>query len=500
MLSIFTRIEKEVRKNGELPVDFEAEERVYNDNELRFAPGAIEGILGHHSAGKQTMDGFMELLKQYLSMAEETAMKLFEKEKCDEVQIATMRKAILQEILDNKEQYEAKCLYKMGWYFAENGTRCNTVKLGLTLLALFDLSNNERLCYVLKNLGYCEEFTDYVLMNTYEWEEKKKQDFYFELAQKLRGWGKIDVVEMLEADTEEKKTWILSYGCRNSIMYSYLGLVCAVKGELYERLKRGKLTEEEFSGATDIVEGLLEEGPCAGMSVLDKAAEITMLYLEEAGRHSINMELFTILHDIVEYFSGEDNEIEGKEAVVGKTQAMIDSVDIEGLVCGNLAETTHNCIRMARAYHVDVTEQVFNLIRTDFEKYYTYSYYLFMENKYVDELMDICDKMIKMELYPRQMGDSLGLGNLGNGVFQLDLLVQYLDRYPLKGKKLIEISICSPITRWRNMAAKALIGWQKNLNMPLHKIDKKLYKIVKKVASKECNDSTKEKWAALLAK
>ncbi|MBQ8039371.1 MAG: hypothetical protein IJ274_05815, partial [Lachnospiraceae bacterium] len=460
MLSIFTRIEKQVRNRGELPDDFEAEERVYADNELRFAPGAMEGILGHHSAGKQTVDGFMELLKQYLSLPEDKAMCLFEQKQCDKIQVATIRKAILQEILDDKEQYEAKRLYKLGWYFAENGTRCNTVKLGLTLLALFDLSDNERLCYVLQNLGYCEEFTDYVLMNTYEWTEKKKQDFYFELAQKLKGWGKIDVVEMLEADTEEKKTWILSHGCRNSVMYYYLGLVCAVKGELYERLKRGTLTEEEFSGATDIVEGLLEEGPCAGMSVLDKAAEITMLYLEEAGRHLINMDLFTILHDIAVYFSGEDNEIEGKEVVAGKARTMIDSVDIEGLVCGNLAEKTHDCIRMARAYCVDVTEQVLNLIKSDFEKYYTYSYYLFMENKYVEELMDICDKMIKMELYPRHMGDSLGLGNLGAGVYQLDMLVQYLARYPLMGKKLIEISIYSPITRWRNMAAKALKGWQ----------------------------------------
>ena len=135
-----------------------------------------------------------------------------------------------------------------------------------------------------------------------------------------------------------------------------------------------------------------------------------------------------------------------------------------------------------------------------FWKYYTYSYYLFIEDKYVDELMDICDKTVKMELYPRKMGDSLGLGNLGDGIYQLDMIVQYLDRYPLKGKKLIEISICSPIIRWRNMAAKALIGWQERLNKPLHKIDKKLYKIVKKVVSKECNASTKEKWKELLVK
>lgn len=500
MESIFARIEKEVRSVGELSDNFQVEERVYSDNELRFAPGAMEGILGHHSVGKQTVDGFMEQLKQYLSMSKENAMNLFEKKTCDEIQIATMRKAILQEILDNKERYEARCLYEMGWYFVENGTRCNTVKLGLTLLALFDLSDNDKICYILQNLGYCEEFTDYVLMNIYEWEEKKKQDFYFELAKKLKGWGKIDVVEMMEVDTEEKKNWILSHGCRNSIMYSYLGLVCAEKCDLYERLKRGGLTEEEFAGATDIIDGLLEEGPCAGMSVLDKAAEVTMFYLEEVGRHSINIELFALLHDIAEYFSDGNREIQGKEEVANKAGKMINYLDKDRLVRENLTEKTHSCIRMARMYNVDVAEQLLDLLKLDFGKYYTYSYYLFIENKYVDELMDICDKTVKMELYPRKMGDSLGLGNLGDGIYQLDMIVQYLDRYPLKGKKLIEISICSPITRWRNMAAKALIGWQERLNKPLHKIDKKLYKIVKKVVSKECNASTKEKWKELLVK
>ena len=244
--SIFHKIESLINKNGVLPENFEAEEREYAENELRFAPGAMEGIFGHHVAGAGEKTAFAEELKSYLWMSPETAMELFENEKAGKFSTVSIRDSLMNEIVEHKEDYDPNKVANLGYYFAQSGTKCETVKLGLTLLALFNFSQNEKVCYLLKNLGYCEEFTDYVIMSTYDWAEKERQDFYFELAKKLHGWGKIDVVEMLDADTEEKKEWILCHGCRNSILYSYLGYVCAEKCDLYVRLQKGYLTEEEL--------------------------------------------------------------------------------------------------------------------------------------------------------------------------------------------------------------------------------------------------------------
>ena len=49
-------------------------------------------------------------------------------------------------------------------------------------------------------------------------------------------------------------------------MYSYLGLECAKKCNYLERLRKGGLQKEELEGASDIMDGLLEEGPCRGIS------------------------------------------------------------------------------------------------------------------------------------------------------------------------------------------------------------------------------------------
>ena len=166
-----------------------------------------------------------------------------------------------------------------------NGCKAESVKLGLTLLALFDTGNKDEIRHVLRILGSYEEFTDYVLTVAENWPEEAGQELYFELAKKLHGWGKITAVERMEADTEEKKEWILCHGCKNSVMNAYLGYVCAVKCDLGRRLQQGNLTEEEFGGAMEIMEGLLDEGPCAGLSALEDGAELVLAFLEECRKH-----------------------------------------------------------------------------------------------------------------------------------------------------------------------------------------------------------------------
>ena len=80
----------------------------------------------------------------------------------------------------------------------------------------------------------------------------------------------------------------------------------------------------------------------------------------------------------------------------------------------------------------------------------------------------------------------------------LDMVVQYLDKFPLKGKKLIKICINSPITRWRNMAARALVGWQDELGKYLPQIDEELAELVVSVHAKECVEDTRKMWSKLL--
>ncbi len=492
--SIFQKIETLINTTGELPDDFEAEEREYGENELRFAPGAMEGILGHHSLGKGEIKDFADTLKSYLEMDSASALEQFEE--TQPFQVACGRNELLQEIISHQEEYPADKVANLGYYFACQGSKCESVKLGLSLLALFDFSDNEQVCGLLRYLGYCEEFTDYVTMSVAGWEESKKQDFYFELAKKLKGWGKIDIVEEMNADTPEKKEWILCHGCKNSIMNSYLAYECVQKCDFHDRLREGNLIMEQLKGAGEIMIGLIEEGPCKGMSIVEEPVELTLNYINEVMKHPLDVVDIQHLCWIHEYF--DKSEIENGKQVCERLQQTWTTMDLSGLVTENLAENPHACVQIANHFELDIAKPLLELMRQDLKKYFNYSFYFFRKDCYVDEFLDLCERETDESLYPKKMGDSLGIGRMGEGMLALDMVVQYMDKYPLKGRKLLVISIQSPITRWRNMAAKVLNGWTQKLEKPLSEIDTDLYELVKEVAAKECNETTKEAWNKLL--
>ena len=111
--------------------------------------------------------------------------------------------------------------------------------------------------------------------------------------------------------------------------------------------------------------------------------------------------------------------------------------------------------------------------------------------------MELCDRKINYGAYPNQMGNSLGLGAV-QGDVRLDMIVQYLHKHYHMGAKMVKVCMQSPITRWRNVAAKAMLGWTKESGKALTDIDTGLYEEVKRVCAIECNGQTKKMWEELL--
>jgi len=503
---IYRRIEEIIERGGRLPEDFTPEEREYKDGELLFAPGALEGILSHHSSGKGEKTSFIPVLKQYVKMSLGEALQDFEVNKADTFKAATMRGSLLQEIMNHQVELEAGKVANLAYCFAANGRKAETVKLGLTMMALFNFSDNPQVCHMLQTLGYCEDFTDYVLMSVEDWPQQQKQDCFFELAKNLHGWGKINVVEMLEADTEEKKQWILCHGCKNSVLNDYLGLVCAEKCDLYGRLQKGNLSVEELRGAAEIMEGLIGEGPCKGMSVIDHPVELTGCFLEELKSFFVacnqkqqipDIYFVSLLTWIDDYFKKSD--LENADNVVTKVSEVKELLDLEAIVKANLAETPHLSIQVAghSDNNIDISGELMQLLQEDFRKYFVNAGYFLQKDVRVEEFLELCEQKIDADLYDKGMGNLMGL-KLGENQVPVDTVVQYLDRYPLQGKKLVEICMDSPVSRWRIVAGKALLGWVDKLNKPLSEIAPDLYSKVMTLHIIEGYNIAKEQWSKLI--
>lgn len=494
MESVYKRIEKYIVENGELPRNFEVDEKKSGSREIYFAPGALEGIIGHHTAVEDENGDFTADLNEYLNMDYEEALRRFETERAKEFKTATIRGGLMSHIMSHRDEYDPNKMARLALYFMNYGRMAETVKLGLTLLSLFKINQEPGICHMLKILGFCEEFTDYVILNAKGWPTEQQQELYFELAQKLRGWGKINVVEMMDADTEEKKEWILCHGCKNDIIYAYLGYECAMKCDLFERLQKGNLSDEEFNGACDIMSGLLDEGPCQGMSAMEEPVALTLAYLEECKKHNWDADQVALLADIAAYY--RESEIEGAEVVEPKVREVMSCIDIDTYIIEHVEKNTHQCMRIAKMYDIDMSEHLLRLMKMDFEKYYRFCSCV-MHSAFADEFLTLCDRKINYDNYPNAMGDELGLGNVQGGI-KLDMIVQYLHKHYGKGKRMIKTCIQSPITRWRTMAAKALSGWVKESGKSLAEIDAELYDEVKRVNEIESSKHVKAKWEELL--
>jgi len=84
---------------------------------------------------------------------------------------------------------------------------------------------------------------------------------------------------------EEIREWILRDGCSNGVVDAYLGLTCAVKGDLISALRQETLDEKLFGSIAIIVDALLDEGPVSGISEYEHAKEALELYVCHAQKH-----------------------------------------------------------------------------------------------------------------------------------------------------------------------------------------------------------------------
>lgn len=501
--SIYTRIEKVIQEKGYIPEDFILEQKEQTEGEISFAPGALEGILGHHSAGNGEREDAKKIagfIRQHSSEEPIQTVITYEQE-WKKQKTALVRDVLLQEIIEHAETYDANQIGEIAYAMMTEGRHIETVKMGLTLMALFDMSENEKVKEVFITLGSCEDFTEYVLVNISDWTEEEKNKAYFTFAKVLNGWGKINAVECLQPNTEEIKEWILCEGCKNSILYSYLGLECAEKCDYLERLKGGNLNEKEKQGASDIMDGLLDEGPCAGISGLKAPYETIYWYLHAMQDGKIEIKWVAQLFRIKDYLEEDDKKEtevmdKWKQKAIEKLTELFTTIDLEKIILEELAEEPNHAVHLAIKKHIDISEKLMELMQSEFKTYYYQGYYFLTQKIKAKEYIELCERHLEHDKLPKGMGKELGVGKKAH--WDIDMVTQYLDCYPCLGQQLIETSIHSPYTRWRNMAAKALEAWKETLHKELQEISPKLYSTVLEIEKLECDEKLKKRWRALI--
>src|SRR5690606_8614632 len=123
----------------------------------------------------------------------------------------------------------------------------------------------------LLTIGGHEEFTLFSVVALASTLESPDRELW-QLAQRVRGWGRIHAVERLAETTDpDIRGWLIRDGFRNDVMDEYLAHTCAVAGDLAGALEADIVDDSLIDAAAGIFAALLNGGPAEDIEDYEQA-------------------------------------------------------------------------------------------------------------------------------------------------------------------------------------------------------------------------------------
>lgn len=225
---------------------------------VRFASGALEGIMTHHGsarAGRGRTRRVKALVEAVLAAGagrRGAAEALYRA--CLDGHALELVDDLLKGVA--RAGIEREALAGVSRRLVMQGAHRNPVKLGIAMLGL---SGEPPDLVAIRTLGRHEDFTLYAAVAAANLLEDPT-DEWWALAKQVHGWGKIHLVERLcgrAASRPDLRSWLLRHGCANSVMNEYLAACCARAGRLARALAPKEVDRELLDGACVIVRALL---------------------------------------------------------------------------------------------------------------------------------------------------------------------------------------------------------------------------------------------------
>ncbi|THF84424.1 limonene hydroxylase [Cohnella fermenti] len=503
--SIYETIRSKIDERGRLQDDkLPDDESYWEGRPLRWVAGGLDGALGHHAGGGKDEEKVTETLRLLAHLSRKPNLKTRRAAylKLMQADVLSVIDPLL-EALRHAPGLNAQNLYNEALWLTEKGAHRNVIKFGIALLGQFETEHHREL---ILTLGRHDEFTLYsavAIQNSLN----APNAALFELVQAVNGWGKIQLVERLEPETQEMKDWLLRKGCQNSVMYEYLAYICALKGELHVALTADEVDEALYNGAGDILSALTHGGPAEDMDDYEHAPAVIGNYLRLSRTMCKDVSQLTVILNLLDWLKQDAKPWEKRlskgwaEETRGQYREMAENIiTAEGwaekvwtaLRSGD--DRQRYCsIRAAKALGLDIWEElfeqlrlspmngslIFELMRTDNEQR-------------VRKLVSFAEESLPLTDIASGPADEMGLGLGYEAHSALDFLVQELDRYPGVGRKLIATALHSPVVRNRNMALKALEAW------PLADWEESLAAAVNRLAEIEPVSDVKETIAEMM--
>ncbi len=483
-----------LKDGGEMDFTISDDFKDNESNGIPFADGAYDGIAVYHMGSPEMSDETRELMINALKTAasgdKEAAERAF-------TELGKAQRAIhvidaMQDyIIEHQGELPANTLYSFAVHAITRSCDIECVKLGLGILELIIVDENEELKDVITMLGFSEEFALFALFVMRRWSDGS--DRIFRLARKTHGWGRIHAIRDLEADDDQKRKWLLRNGVHNTVMPSYSALHCWNKSGASELLFGGEpLSKEDQDGLRDIIDALLDEGPCSGISEIENANDALLKFLEKAELSTI--EDFEVVRNILNY-NNEDNE-HSSNKIDEKCREILGSEKCREAALKAVQEG--KSVDLALSLGIDCRDNILKILESDFDDNAHLCRYLMDDKSYREKALALFREKLPLDTMKKAPSDQLCLGKEFENDRNLVFLVQELKRFPLEGADLVEVSLqCAPPQN-RNMALRVLGEWTGATVEPLATLLPEMCKLLKKLVEIEPNERTRVRMTELI--
>ena len=449
------------------------QELVEEVQKVRWAPGALDGVFGHHTEGgepEETAEEVLEALRAFTRKASgERAAALYHLlaggtaiEYVDHLLSAVLADDRL--LLDR--------VRAVARWIATGAPDREAVKIAIALLGLFRDGLDRDL---LLALGRHEELTLYTAVALGNSGEQPAR-ILWELARNVNGWGRIQAVERLAGAADpEVAAWLLREGYRNSILYEYTALTCASAGNLIGVLRDPDPDEALLVGAGEILTTLIRgrEGPAEGIGEYPEGAEAAELYLGHLRRRPcLGIEHLLAADAIRKFLDEEDGEAQDpdlgwpqrRDAILEHAKAVLARPEwpeiVERELTSSEPQTFHHAAAAAQALGFDVWDLYFERLERGEDMWY-----FVMQTddpERIDRVVALAEERLPLDRIAAGPGEELGLGPRFRDHSALDFVLQDLQRFPGQGWPLLRAGLQSPVIGNRNMAARALAAWDRS--------------------------------------
>lgn len=481
MESIYKYICRNIQENGKLKEDFNLDRYDKNNKSgIRFALGMIDGINLYH-ATIETDEELKSYITEKLKEVNRENIETTEEEIENYLKISEKRMLgniddILRWILNNST-IDFDSIARMAICLIIETTNIEALKMAIGIIGLIDLSDRKELIDILTKIALCDEFTLYSINALTNLENAN--DISFMLIKKVDGWGKIHLLDAIKVKEDTIREWLIINGCKNDIHLGYTASTVANKVILSEVLSRETLSKEEFSGVSNILEGIFKDGPVTAANQNDKCIRWIKGYMNHFKKFIFDLDFYCIPILFTNYLYSNKRENDEDIKIVKDIENLMRSKE----VIGTLKESIKDGKKLAKVLEVIDFNTSINLYDEIYEKYkenpfeyYNCLKYLLKNEDCKEEAIELLSNSVNLKEYYKKPKNVFGMNHKISN--QITFIIQILKEYPFLGNDFIVAGLKSENMQPRNAALNTIQFWMKMTQKDFKDFPKEIYEAV----------------------